>query len=169
MMNGTMPVATTFQSVKHRTQQRILRTTRPPGKHDAVYGDGRNGECKQHADVWIGELHARFDTEPGDDAVVAIAIVAPKRNDCERQERRDEGKKRGKREHELVRTTRKKVFLEEQLDSVGQCLQQPERTGFVGPDAILHSGDDLALEPHHEHGGHESHHEHDQHLQHHDE
>ena len=44
------------------------------------------------------------------------------------------------------------VLLEEELDAVGQRLEQAPRAGAVGPDAVLHVGNDLALEPdHHQH------------------
>ncbi len=49
----------------------------------------------------------------------------------------------------------KEVLLEEELDPVRQGLQQPPRTGPVGPDARLHVRDHLALEPDHQHDRHQ--------------
>ena len=37
------------------------------------------------------------------------------------------------------------VFLERQLDAVGEALQQAPRADPVGADALLHPGDDAAL------------------------
>ena len=42
------------------------------------------------------------------------------------------------------------VLLEEQLDPVGQGLEEAEGARPVGADAALHVGDDLALEPDHQ-------------------
>ena len=40
-----------------------------------------------------------------------------------------------------------RLFLEEQLDAVGERLEQSERAGAVGTDAVLHARDHLAQEP----------------------
>ena len=45
---------------------------------------------------------------------------------------------------------RPEVLFEEQLDAVGERLEEPERTPPVRADAGLHVGDDLALRPHDE-------------------
>ena len=39
------------------------------------------------------------------------------------------------------------LLLEEQLDAVGQRLEDPERTGPVGADPVLHVGHHLAFQP----------------------
>src|SRR3712207_8057349 len=39
------------------------------------------------------------------------------------------------------------VLLEEQLDAVGEALQQAERADPVGAGTLLHAGDDAALGP----------------------
>jgi hypothetical protein len=61
------------------------------------------------------------------------------------------------------------VFFEEELDAVGERLQDAPRAGFVRADAVLHLGDDLALEPDHEHHGDEQQRERDDDLEQHDE
>ena len=43
------------------------------------------------------------------------------------------------------------VFLEQELEPVGQRLQQPERPDAVRPDAVLHPGRDLPLGQHQVH------------------
>ena len=40
------------------------------------------------------------------------------------------------------------VFLEEELDAVGERLQQAEGTGAAGSPAVLHAAEDLAFEQH---------------------
>src|SRR3954467_3801150 len=46
----------------------------------------------------------------------------------------------------LVRERRHDVFLERQLQPVGEALQVAARADPVGADPLLHAGDDLALE-----------------------
>ena len=53
--------------------------------------------------------------------------------------------------HPPVRPIGQEVLLEDQLHAVGEGLQDAERPGLVRPDPVLHAGDDLALEPDHEH------------------
>ena len=55
------------------------------------------------------------------------------------QERRHERQVRRQPEHEPVGLLGEQVFLEEQLDAVGERLQQAERTGLVRADAVLHA------------------------------
>ena len=65
---------------------------------------------------------------------------------------------RGEREHhrqhrrdgveQFVDVRRRDVFLEQELDAVGQRLQQAKWADPRGPPAILHVADDLALQPH---------------------
>src|SRR5205085_10991386 len=48
---------------------------------------------------------------------------------------------------ELVDVLGHDVFLQHQLDAVGEALKQAEGAVHVGPDAVLHAGDHTALEP----------------------
>ena len=52
-------------------------------------------------------------------------------------------------EDDLVGVGRDEVFLAEQLDAVGDRLQEPLRTGAVRTDPVLHGGEHLALVPRH--------------------
>ncbi len=71
----------------------------------------------------------------------------------EREERRQERQVRREEEDLAVGGVGHRLFLEEELDAVGQRLEQPERAGAVGPDPVLHARDHLAQEPDvHEHG-----------------
>ena len=53
-------------------------------------------------------------------------------------------------EDDLVGGLGDDVFLQRQLDAVGEGLQQAERAGAVGAGPLLHPADDPALEPDHE-------------------
>ena len=70
----------------------------------------------------------------------------PERDDREREERRDRGQDRGQEVDRLVGERRHDVFLERQLQPVGEALQVAARADPVGADPLLHAGDDLALE-----------------------
>ena len=64
---------------------------------------------------------------------------------------RPRGERRADREHGsdeeqvAVRARRNDDFLEDQLEHVGEGLQQPQRADAIGADAHLHPADDLAL------------------------
>ena len=57
------------------------------------------------------------------------------------------------------------VLLEEELDAVGERLEDAAGPGPVRADAVLHVGDELALEPDHEDDGHQQQDEGDDDLQ----
>jgi hypothetical protein len=59
----------------------------------------------------------------------------------------------GARRNTHGRTVRDEVLLEDDLEAVGEGLEDAERAGAVGADAVLEVRDDLALEPDHQHGG----------------
>ena len=90
--------------------------------------------------------------------------VAAERDHGPHEERRHEGEERRQPEHEAVGPVGQEVLLEDQLHAVGERLQHAERPGLVGPDPVLHAGDDLALEPDHEHRPDEADDEDDDHL-----
>ena len=85
------------------------------------------GEQQQHADRRVGQLHERVVAEQVTRAVVAVGEVAAERDDRPHQERRHEREVRGEPEDEAVGPLGQEVFLEEQLDAVGQRLQDAER------------------------------------------
>ena len=153
----------------HRAEQRVLRARRPAGEHDPVDGDGRQRQQQQHTDRRVGQLQPGDVAEDHDRAVLAVAEVAAERDDRPDQERRDEREVRRQLEHEPAGVVRDQVFLEEQLRAVGERLQDAERTGLVRADAVLHPGDDLALEPDHQHRADEADDEDHQDLEQHDE
>ena len=103
-------------------------------------------------------------TEDGDDAVVPVVEVAADGHDREQQERRHEGDERGEDEHALLGLGGHQVFLEEELDAVGEGLEDAEGARLVGPDPVGHVGVELALEPDHEHRRDEQQHEDDDDL-----
>jgi hypothetical protein len=54
-------------------------------------------------------------------------------DDGEGEERRERGDERGEEVDGPVGGGRRRVLLEEQLDAVGEGLEDPERPGLVGP------------------------------------
>ena len=69
------------------------------------------------------------------------------RNHRNRNQRHGDGEERREQVEELVDVGRHQVFLGDQLDHVGQRLQQPVRADARGPDAHLDVRDDLAFHP----------------------
>ena len=86
-----------------------------------------------------------------DDAVVAVAEVTAEGDHRPHEEGRHEGEERRQPVDPAVGAVGQEVLLEDQLHAVGERLQETERSRLVRPDAVLHAGDDLALEPDHEH------------------
>jgi hypothetical protein len=82
-----------------------------------------------------------------DDTALAVGEVATERDQRPHEERRDEAEVRRQAVHERIGLVGDEAFLEDQLQSVGEGLQRAVRAGLVGPDAVLQSGDRLALEP----------------------
>ena len=100
--------------------------------------------------------------------VVAVREVAAEGHDREQQEGRYHGEERGEDEHPHLGPSRLEIFLEEELDAIGKGLQDAERAGGVWSYAVLEVTDHLALEPDHQHRGHEHECEDDHNLEDHD-
>ena len=62
----------------------------------------------------------------------------PERHHGERQHRGADRDGRGEQEEHLVDVAGDDVFLEQELEPVGDRLQQPARPDAVGADAVLH-------------------------------
>ena len=69
----------------------------------------------------------------------------PQRYDGECDETPSPPRSRGQHEENLVHVVRDDVFLEEDLEPVGDRLKHAARTEPIRPDAVLHVGRDLAL------------------------
>ena len=94
----------------------------------------------------------------------AIVTTPPTGTIVKIKKRRDEREVRRELEDEAVGPLGHQVLFEEELRPVGERLQQPEGSGAVRADAVLHVGDDLALEPDHQHHRDEQDAEGDEHL-----
>ena len=112
-----------------RTQEGITRVGGPAGHDDAIDTERGDREQVQDADIDIGER------EPGAD-----------RDHRPRNEAEDEGQHRRSEEHDLVGAGRQDGFLEEQLDGVGEGLQEAEGADHVGAHPQVHGRHNLALE-----------------------
>ncbi len=101
--------------------------------------------------------------EDFDRTIVTIREVASERHDREQQKRWHDREERSEDEHPHLRPCRLEILLEEELDAIGEGLQNAERAGGVGSHAVLEVTDHLALEPDHQHRGnkHEGEHDHD--------
>ena len=106
-----------------RAEQRVGRAGGPAGQHDAVHADRAHRQHQQHRHREVGELQRGVVVEDRD-------LGAP-RDDGEA----DEGARRGDHwrddEDQLVRAQRDDVFLQRQLERVGDRLQQAEGAGPV--------------------------------------
>ena len=51
----------------------------------------------------------------------------------------------------LSASARQEILFEKELDAIGKGLEKSIRPRAVRPDPVLHVGDDLALEPDHQH------------------
>jgi hypothetical protein len=112
----------------HGAEKRILRVRRPAGDDHAVHAD--RGDCHhvQQAGVNVGQH------QPG-----------AERNDRPRRQRRHDDDDRCQEEQALVRLRRCDDFLGQQLEGIGDRLQQAERADAVRADANVHPADQLAL------------------------
>ena len=100
-----------------------------------------------------------------DDAVVAVREHPADRHHAEDDERGHHREQRREAKHERIGAFGDQVFLEEELDAVGEGLEDAPGPGDVRPHPVLHVGDELALEPDHEHDRHEQQHERQHDLQ----
>ena len=122
-------------------QQRELAVRRPPSEDDAVDADRGHRHDVEQPDVDVGDVERNFAAEEID--------ARPERDDGERDERRHHHDNRRGRENPLVGARRGDVFLEDQLDRVGNRLKSAVRADAHRSEAHLHPGDDLALEEDH--------------------
>ena len=132
-------------------EQRVRRAGRPARQHDAVDADRGDREDVEHRDRQVGELHRGAVAEDRD--LVAGRAEGDHRDRHEGRDGRDD--RREDVDH-LVRPLDDDVFLQHQLDAVGERLEHAPGAVPVGADAQLHPGDDLAL-PHdgEQHGHHQ--------------
>ena len=151
----------------HRAEQRVLRARRPAGQHDAVDRDRAHGQHEQDADRRVGHLQvASRGRRCVDDAVVAVGEVAADRDDGEDEERGHERRYGASRNTKRIGPLRvDRSSLKNDLMPSARVCRMPNGPALFGPDAVLHPGDDLALEPDHEHGGDEQEDEADDHLE----
>ena len=133
-------VADHLRGGAERAEQRVLVVRRPAGERDAVDADGGDAEDDEQADVDVGDLEEV-------DALVRV-VTRAEGHDGDGDERageRDDGRDD---EERALDGERHQVFLEEELDAVGERLQQAEGADARGSPAVLHAAEDFALEQH---------------------
>lgn len=141
------------------TEQRVGRVRRPAAEHDAVDADRGDRHHVQHRHRQVGELQPGVGVSEGD------LHRRPERDHREGQEGRDRHDHRRRDVDEPVHALRHQVFLEHQLHTVGERLEQTERAVHVRSDPVLHPGHDPALPPDVEQRQHDQEDEDDQDLE----
>ena len=111
-----------------RAEERVLRVRRPAGDNHAVHLDRGDRHHEQQAGVDVGERH-----------------FGPERNHRPGGQRRHDGHDRAEEEQALVRHRREDDFLDQQLERVGDRLQQAHRADAVRARADLGPADGLAF------------------------
>ena len=106
----------------------IFGVGRPAGDDHAVDAQRGDGEQVEQADIDVGEHHSR-----------------PERNHRPADQGHREGEDRGDDEQAAIGARRDDRLLEEDLEAVGEALQQAERPDHVGPAAKRHRRPDLAV------------------------
>ena len=116
-----------------RADQRIVRIGGPAGGDNAEHAERRDAEHEQDADVHVGN-----------------GLGGAEGNDDVNREGRDEADDGRNPKNNLVGFGGNDVFLEHQLEGVGEGLQQAVRADAHGAEAHLDVGQRLALDPVHE-------------------
>ena len=120
----------------HGAEQRVLRAGGPAGQHHAVDRDRAAGEDEQHADGRVGQLEQGLVAEELDRTLLLLVEHPADRDHREHEERGDQREEGGEDEHGPVGAVRDQVLLEEELDAVGEGLEDAERTGPVRSEPV---------------------------------
>ncbi|MPM93506.1 hypothetical protein SDC9_140644 [bioreactor metagenome] len=110
------------------TQEGVLGVGRPTGDDHAIHFDGRDGHDQQQTSVHIGQRHIGSEGN---------------RHPC--GQRRHDSHQRAQIEQALGGSRGLDQFLGQQLQAVGQRLQQTHGAHAVGTKANLHEAQQLAL------------------------
>ena len=121
-----------------RAEQRVLVVRRPAGERDAVDADGGDAEDDQQADI--------DDRRSGTYRRRGRLDVGAEGDYGDRDQRAGERDDRSQNIERPVDDGGHEVFLEEELQAVGQRLQQAEGTDAAWSAAVLDAANDLALE-----------------------
>ncbi len=113
----------------HRAQHGKFVVAPPAGHENAEFRGGADGEEKQDAAINREGRH-----------VPAVG------NNAKRQNRRRRDHDRRDEMDDLVGAKRDDVFLDEQLDAVGQRLEKPERADAVRSVAVLDARENFPLQ-----------------------
>src|SRR5512143_2109260 len=111
-------------------EERVFVVRRPGAEDDAVDRERRHGQKEEQADVQIDDREARGEGDDGEG---------------HQDGRDDDG--RGQDEDRPVGERRHPVFLEEELDHIGQHLEDAEGADPVGAIALLPEAEQAALQP----------------------
>ena len=123
-----------------RAEERVLVVRAPAGERDAVDADGGDAEDDEQADVEVGDLEEV-------DAAVQWSC-APKGTTAMETSAQPSAMMGASDEERALDGEGHHVFLEEELDAVGERLEEAEGADARGSPAVLHAAEDLALEQH---------------------
>ena len=121
----------------HRAEERELRVGRPAAEDEAVDAERADREDQEQRDREVG--HVAVDLVAGD------LPARPPRDHRERAERRERGQERREDVEHVDRGGGEEALLADQLDEVGDRLQEPVGAGAVRAVAQLHPPHHLAL------------------------
>ncbi len=120
-----------------------LVVRRPAGERDAVDADRGDAEDDEQADVDVGNVE-HLDAY----SVDRDSLHASEGNDGDGDQRARQGDDGGEDEERTLGGEGHEVFLEEELDAVGERLHQAEGADAGGSPAVLDAAQDLALQQH---------------------
>ena len=132
-------IADHLRGAAQSADQRILIVRGPAGEGDSVDADARESEDKQDADVEVGELHGGRE---GPDF-----HFGSERDDGDRDQREHHGDEGGEEVEEFVDVGWEHVLFGEELDHVGERLEESMGSDAAGSDAELDVGEDFSLDP----------------------
>ena len=121
----------------HRAEERELGVGRPAAEDEAVDAERADREDQEQRDREVGHVAV--------DLVAADLPARPPRDHRERAERRERGQERREDVEHVDRGGGEEALLADQLDEVGDRLQEPVGAGAVRAVAQLHPPHHLPL------------------------
>jgi hypothetical protein len=132
-------VADHLRRTAQAAQQRVLAVGGPAAERHAINAQRRDGQNEQDADVEVGQPQVGLHAEDLD--------LRAEWNDDDRDQRDRHGEKRRQQIEERVGAGGHDTLLRQQLEDIGDGLQQAVRADAIGARAQLNMRQHLALDP----------------------
>ncbi len=126
----------TCEVARSEAEKSELVVRGPAGEGDAVDADGGDAEDDEEADIDVGDVEHVDALDAGNGS---------EGDDGDGDERTGEGDDGRENEERLFGGHRHEIFLEEELDAVGERLEKAEGADARGSPAVLHAAENLAL------------------------